>query len=109
MSRFLVIVFLLAALMLGTGSHTSVAGISGNETAVTAVDNSLVGHGQGETDKQMPSQRCHLLGCSHSFAALATVSVFRADARSAVKPLLNERDRRSTILGRDPPIPRSPL
>lgn len=108
MSRFLAIILLIAALMLGAGGHASKAGssISGSEIAVTGLENSHMAGGQGDVAKVVPSQGCHHLGCSSTFAAPATTSAFHLDGLSAAGPVVDKCDKRSAILKRDPPIPR---
>ena len=108
MFRLLAPVLVLAGLMLGQSDYWSIAdtGLAGNGSALTAIHGESEGRGQSEGHTDAPSHECSEASCSPTFVSTADLLTSRA-LRSAMPLPANERNRRSTILEQDPPIPRS--
>ena len=109
MFRLLATMLLLAGVTLGQSGYGSFAdsGLAAKGFALTSIHGGPGGHGQGEGHRGAPSPGCNNFSCSHTFLTRAHFLPSRAAARSAVWPVANERNPRSTILELDPPIPRS--
>jgi hypothetical protein len=108
MFRLLAIMLLLAGLTLGQSGYGGFteSGLASNGFALTAVHDESGARGQNEGHSGVPLHSCHLSSCSQTFLAMASLVSVRAPARYAVWPAVNEHNR-STIVDRDPPIPRS--
>jgi len=108
MLRYLTILLFIITLVHGAGGYGSFAdaSIAGDGYVVTALDAPAAEHGQGKAGSPTQSH-CFHASCSPTLSLPAKVTLFSAEGRFAARPLANERDRRSIILERDPPIPRS--
>ena len=109
MFRLLATMLLLAGLTLGESGYGSFAdgSLTANGFALTSMHGKSGGHGQGEGHRGGPSHGCHHSSCSQTFLVKAGLVPVRAAARSGAWPAVNDRNARSIILERDPPIPRS--
>lgn len=109
MFRLLATLILLTAFVLGQGGHGSFAAtaVVDKGAVLAAVDDTSGDNGQDEHDGcpgllhewQHPS-------CSPGFLVKARFIPVQTAARFAATAPVNERDPRSIILKRDPPIPR---
>jgi hypothetical protein len=108
MFRILATILLLAGLTLGQSGNGSFAdsSLTANGVALTTMHGEPGRHGQSEEHRDAPSHGCPETSCSQTFLTTADLLTSRA-LRSAMQLLANERNRRSTILEQDPPIPRS--
>jgi hypothetical protein len=108
MLRYLTILLFIIALVHGAGGYGNfaAASVAGDGYVVTALDAPAAEHSRGKAGSPTQS-RCFHVSCSHTFALPAKTALFSVEVRSAARRVVDEGDRRSIILKRDPPIPRS--
>ncbi len=110
MFRLLATLLLLAALALGQSGYGGIAdaALADKGSVLTAPDNTSPEPGQSEVGASPALLHgcCHP-SCSQTFLLKSRMLPVRADDRSDARSTINERNARSIILKRDPPIPRS--
>lgn len=108
MLRLLATLALLAMLALAQGSYGALAGAgyADNGAVLTAMHDDPGVQSQGEEHPGTATHGCHHSSCPPSFLVKARLVPVRGNDRSAVMPAGTERDPRSAILDRDPPVPR---